>query len=56
MSADLAQIDIAASPQHGDVDIAIIGGVLADPGRCRMLLREGIFDTFNVVTPRMAAP
>jgi DNA-binding transcriptional ArsR family regulator len=41
MSIDIAGIGVASSPQHGDVDIAIIGGVLADPGRCRMLLALG---------------
>jgi DNA-binding transcriptional ArsR family regulator len=31
-------MDMQASPQQGDVDIATIGAMLADPGRCRMLL------------------
>jgi hypothetical protein len=31
---------VASSPR-GDVDIAVIGGVLADSGRCRMLLALG---------------
>jgi DNA-binding transcriptional ArsR family regulator len=41
MSTDLAVIDLAVEPQRGDVDIASIGSVLADPGRCRMLLALG---------------
>jgi DNA-binding transcriptional ArsR family regulator len=41
MSTDLAQIEYAAASQRGDVDIAIIGSVLSDPGRCRMLLALG---------------
>src|SRR3984957_5361415 len=41
MSTDLAVIDLAVEPQRGDVDIASIGSVLADPGRCRMLLAIG---------------
>jgi DNA-binding transcriptional ArsR family regulator len=30
--------EIAPPPQRGDIDIATIGAMLADPGRCRMLL------------------
>ena len=39
MSTELAQRH--STVQHGDADIATIGGVLADPGRCRMLLALG---------------
>ena len=38
MSTDIEHLRIPRSAQRGDVDIATIGGVLADPGRCRMLL------------------
>ncbi|HEY6470998.1 MAG TPA: helix-turn-helix domain-containing protein [Candidatus Dormibacteraeota bacterium] len=41
MAVELTRLDIRASPQHGDVDIATIGAMLADPGRCRMLLALG---------------
>jgi DNA-binding transcriptional ArsR family regulator len=40
-TVDLAAIRVLATPQRGDVDIAMIGGILADPGRCRMLLALG---------------
>ena len=39
MSTELAPLH--STLQRGDVDIATIGGVLADPGRCRMLLALG---------------
>lgn len=41
MRTDPVPVQFPASPQHGDVDIATIGGMLANPGRCRMLLALG---------------
>lgn len=41
MAADLAAVEAPVARHHGDVDIATIGALLADPGRCRMLLALG---------------
>jgi DNA-binding transcriptional ArsR family regulator len=41
MQTMVAELAARMSSQHGDVDIATIGAMLADPGRCRMLLALG---------------
>jgi DNA-binding transcriptional ArsR family regulator len=40
-AADPAPLRLQGSQHGGDLDIAMIGGILADAGRCRMLLALG---------------